>query len=142
MIRTADAAGFDQVILSEGCVDVYQSKVQRALQGSQFHVSIVTNVALDKWIVQAKMRHILTVATALDDTAMSFKELKLTESIAIIMGNEGQGVSQEVLSQVDKSVHSNERTSRVVKCRSCCWDCYVSLLNYYKFIKVMFLICF
>ncbi|MCI0129950.1 RNA methyltransferase [Vagococcus sp. CY53-2] len=105
MIRTADAAGFDQVILSEGCVDVYQSKVQRALQGSQFHVSIVTNVALDKWIVQAKMRHILTVATALDDTAMSFKELKLTESIAIIMGNEGQGVSQEVLSQVDKKVY-------------------------------------
>ncbi|MGX6969299.1 TrmH family RNA methyltransferase [Vagococcus bubulae] len=105
MIRTADAAGFDQVVLSEGCVDVYQSKVQRALQGSQFHVSVKTNVVLNDWLEQAKKRDILTVATALDDTAMSFKDLNITESIAIIMGNEGQGVSQEVLSQVDKKVY-------------------------------------
>lgn len=105
MIRTADAAGFDQVVLGEGCVDVYQSKVQRALQGSQFHISIVTNVDLSSWISKMKQENILTIATALDETAMSYKELDGKESLAIVMGNEGQGVSQEILNQVDKKVY-------------------------------------
>ena len=104
MIRTADAAGFTQIIMSEGCVDLYQSKVQRALQGSQFHVSIVTNVNLVEWTTVAKEKNIYTVATALDESAMSYKELDTKRPTAIIMGNEGQGVSEEVLSNVDKKV--------------------------------------
>lgn len=104
MIRTADAAGFNQIIMSEGCVDLYQSKVQRALQGSQFHVSIVTNVNLVEWIIQAKNQNIYTVATALDATAMSYKDLDTNQPTAIIMGNEGQGVSKDVLESVDKKV--------------------------------------
>lgn len=105
MIRTADAAGFKQVILSEGCVDLYQSKVQRALQGSQFHVSVMTNVNLMQWLQQAQTSRMVTVATALDDTAMSYKELDSNFPTAIIMGNEGQGVNEEILNMVDKKVY-------------------------------------
>ena len=41
MIRTADAAGMDAVILGEGCADPYNPKVVRATQGSLFHLPIV-----------------------------------------------------------------------------------------------------
>lgn len=41
MIRTADAAGIDAVILGEGCADVYNPKVVRATQGSLFHLPVV-----------------------------------------------------------------------------------------------------
>ncbi|MGX6966418.1 TrmH family RNA methyltransferase [Vagococcus teuberi] len=105
MIRTADAAGYDQVILGEGCADVYQSKVQRALQGSQFHVSILTNVNLIQWINEVKEKNIVTIATALDETAMSYTEIGEQSSVAIVMGNEGQGVSQNILTLVDKKVY-------------------------------------
>ena len=41
MIRTADAAGMDAVILGEGCADPYNPKVVRATQGSLFHLPIM-----------------------------------------------------------------------------------------------------
>ena len=41
MIRTADAAGFSQVVLGKGTVDVYNDKVIRASQGSIFHIPII-----------------------------------------------------------------------------------------------------
>ena len=41
IIRTADAAGIHAVVLGEGCVDVYNSKVLRSTQGSIFHLPIV-----------------------------------------------------------------------------------------------------
>lgn len=40
IIRTADAAGATGVILSEGCVDVYNPKVLRSTMGSIFHIPI------------------------------------------------------------------------------------------------------
>ena len=41
LIRTADAAGMDAIILGEGCADPYNPKVVRATQGSLFHLPIV-----------------------------------------------------------------------------------------------------
>ena len=41
MIRTADAAGMDAVILGEGCADPYNPKVVRSTQGSLFHIPIL-----------------------------------------------------------------------------------------------------
>ena len=40
LIRTADAAGMDAIILGEGCADPYNPKVVRATQGSLFHLPI------------------------------------------------------------------------------------------------------
>lgn len=41
IIRTADAAGFDGVVLSPNSVDLYNPKTQRAMQGSQFHINLI-----------------------------------------------------------------------------------------------------
>ena len=41
MIRTADAAGIDAVILGEGCADPYNPKVVRSTQGSMFHMPVI-----------------------------------------------------------------------------------------------------
>ena len=45
MIRTADAAGIDAVILGEGCADPYNPKVIRSTQGSLFHLPIHKSTA-------------------------------------------------------------------------------------------------
>ena len=53
IIRTADAAGIHAVVLGEGCVDVYNSKVLRSTQGSIFHLPIVKG-NLEEWVDKLK----------------------------------------------------------------------------------------
>lgn len=105
MIRTADAAGFGGVILSKGCTDLYSEKAQRAMQGSQFHLPIMTDVVLSEWIEKAKAEGIIVAATALDESAETYKKLESKNQTAIVMGNEGQGVSREVLDLATKKVY-------------------------------------
>lgn len=105
MIRTADAAGFSTVVLGIGTTDLYASKVQRAMQGSQFHINILSHIDLVRWTKEAREKGLLVVASALDSQAMSFKELNRQTPTAIIMGNEGQGVSPQLLAVVDKKIY-------------------------------------
>ena len=51
LIRTADAAGIDMIVMEKGTADAYQDKVMRASQGSVFHIPIVTT-ELNKFIEQ------------------------------------------------------------------------------------------
>ena len=48
IIRTADAAGFDGVLLSDGCVDLYSPKTVRSSMGSFFNMRVVTGVSYEK----------------------------------------------------------------------------------------------
>ncbi len=49
MIRTADAAGIDVVVVGKGSVDIYNPKVLRSAQGSHFHLPIITD-DLQPWL--------------------------------------------------------------------------------------------
>lgn len=44
IVRTADAAGFDAVILGTGTVDLYNDKVLRSMQGSHFHIPVFKRI--------------------------------------------------------------------------------------------------
>lgn len=92
IVRTADAAGFDGVIFGEGSVDTYNDKVVRSMQGSQFHIPIYRG---DIKTIIDKFEFIY--GTALDNSAKDFREVPQTNNVAIILGNEGNGVSQEIL---------------------------------------------
>ena len=69
-IRTADAAGFDGVVLSEESVDLYNPKVQRSMQGSQFHIQIIQNPILEA-ISSFKENDLPVYVSILDKTAKS-----------------------------------------------------------------------
>ena len=104
MIRTADAAGFDGVILGEGCADVYATKTLRSMQGSQFHLKVI-QADLYQVIQQLKAARVKVYATELNKEAKQYQELPYHENVAIIMGNEGQGVRSEILKLADESVY-------------------------------------
>ncbi|MBE3571014.1 MAG: RNA methyltransferase, partial [Bacillales bacterium] len=57
MIRTADAAGVDAVIVGNGSVDVYNSKVLRSAQGSHFHLPVIRGDLFD-WIEKLNQENI------------------------------------------------------------------------------------
>ena len=89
MIRTAEAAGIDAVILGEGTGDLYNPKVIRSAQGSHFHIHIETG-NLSEWIDKLKEQNIHVYGTALEN-AVPFKDVSASDSFAVLVGNEGQG---------------------------------------------------
>lgn len=102
MIRTADAAGFQHVVLGSGTVDVYNEKVIRASQGSIFHLAI-TEQPLQDTIVQLKQRQTTIYATALE-AATPIQQVTPQTPLAIIMGNEGAGIASDILHVADERV--------------------------------------
>lgn len=103
IIRTADAAGVDAVIIGEGTVDIYNPKVVRSGQGSHFHLPIVkTN--LSAFIDALKERHIPVYGTALEN-GRNYREIEKTDTFCLILGNEGSGVSKQVLSKTDTNLY-------------------------------------
>lgn len=104
MIRTADAFNYDAVILGEGSVDIYNDKVLRATQGSIWHLPVLTQNLRDS-IKILKHKNIPILATTLNEQAVSYQSLDSINACAIIMGNEGQGVSSELIKFADQSVY-------------------------------------
>ncbi|MGO3732869.1 MAG: TrmH family RNA methyltransferase [Vagococcus sp.] len=104
MIRTADAAGFKKVIIGQGCADVYSPKVVRSMQGSQCHLTIVETDLLEE-ISILKHQGYQLLGTELNEQAISYKNVIPSEKMAIVMGNEGHGVSRDVLNETHSNVY-------------------------------------
>lgn len=97
MIRTADAAGVDVVVIGNGSVDMYNSKVLRSAQGSHFHLPVIKG-DISAWTSDLLDRGIPVYGTALEN-AEPFHQIQSPGSYALIVGNEGNGVSKELLSK-------------------------------------------
>lgn len=102
MIRTADAAGIDAVILGKGTADPYNPKTVRSTQGSIFHIPVITG-DLTEWIDTSKEKGIPVYGTALQN-AVLYHEVKKEGKFALIMGNEGAGIHEDLLAKTDKNV--------------------------------------
>lgn len=102
IIRTADAAGFSKIILGNGTVDLYNDKVIRASQGSIFHIPIV-RAHLQEAIVQLKEQNYTIWASALQN-AVAYQNVEVEGKTALIVGNEGAGIADEILEAADKII--------------------------------------
>ncbi|MBM6547676.1 TrmH family RNA methyltransferase [Streptococcus dysgalactiae] len=104
IIRTADAAGFDGVFLSEKSADVYNSKTLRSMQGSHFHLPI-WRTDIYKICREMQEHNTPVLATTLSKVSVDYKTVPHQESFALVMGNEGQGISAEMTTFADQLVH-------------------------------------
>lgn len=93
IIRTADAAGFGGVMLSEGCVDLYSPKVIRSTMGSIFHIETETDVTYER-LSEYKSMGFQILGGALEEDSIDFREADYTRPTIIIVGNEANGMSQ------------------------------------------------
>ena len=81
-------------------MDLYNDKVIRSMQGSQFHVAIYHENLMDVY-GKLKENDIPIAVTALHRDAKDFKWLIGRESVAIVVGNEGNGVRDELIESAD-----------------------------------------
>ena len=104
MIRTADAAGFDGVILSKASADIYSLKVLRSMQGSHFHLPI-WKMDRAELFERASKSNTPVLATTLSKSSIDYRQLPQMDQFILVMGNEGQGISSEMAAQADQLVH-------------------------------------
>lgn len=103
MIRTADAAGVDGVIVGAGSVDIYNPKVLRSAQGSHFHLPVISG-DLHEWVNKLTQQDIPIYGTALEHTS-TFSEVPAGGPFALLVGNEGSGVDPDLLAKTTKNLY-------------------------------------
>ena len=101
IIRSAKAFNVDTIVLSPNTVDIYNPKVIRATQGMVFHTNIVIKDLIPT-IEELKQNEIPIYGTKVDN-GKDVRELKANDKnkYCLIMGNEGNGVSKEILDKCD-----------------------------------------
>lgn len=112
VIRAADAAGCDAVVLVDDCVDALNPKVIRATAGSLFHIPVVS-MQTDEFFAWSRVRAIVVIAADIYGTA-TLKPQPLPRFLAdrgpvdgvraVLFGNEARGLPEEILCRVQRIV--------------------------------------
>lgn len=103
ILRTAEAAGVSGVFLSGKCADLFQPKVIRATMGSVFRVPFRVEQDLCGTAAWLREKGVRLYAAALEGSE-SFFYNAYTEPCAFLIGNEGNGLSAELLQTADQRV--------------------------------------
>lgn len=101
--RSAEAIGLDGLIVSGGC-DIYNPKALRAAMGSSLRMNVVSVDALDDFIEKANEKGMLTLASVPRNTADDIRKVEMKGGIICCVGNEGSGLSQQVIEKCKKQV--------------------------------------
>lgn len=101
IIRTADAVGCNGVIFLNGCVDAFSDKTVRSAMGSVFHLPIVENISVSDFLDYCRENSVAVYSTALDKNAESCFSITYGNKKALVFGNEGNGVSQQILNSTE-----------------------------------------
>lgn len=103
MMRSACAFNFDQVIFSNDSCDLYNDKTLRATQGAIFKMPVIRG-DLKEIIPELKEQGFIVVGSALRN-AEDITKITVREKMAFIMGNEGQGMKEEILDLCDEALY-------------------------------------
>lgn len=95
VIRTAEAIGFDGVYLMKGCTDIYAPKTVRATMGSIFRLSF--RDGCDMRNIEELKENGFTVVSTTPWGELALEQFKTPKRIALVIGNEAHGVSDDVL---------------------------------------------
>jgi TrmH family RNA methyltransferase len=103
VIRTADASGVDAVVCCDGTVDPTNPKTVRASAGSVFHTSIVMGGDVLSVVGDLRRRGFTTVGTVVRG-GTDYVAFDWRQPLAIVLGNEASGLSDEVVAALDARV--------------------------------------
>lgn len=103
IIRSAVAFHIDTIVIGFATVDIYNSKVIRASQGMLFHINIIES-DLQKCLPDLKKQNYQIMGTKVTH-GKSLKDIEKLQKFVIIMGNEGNGISEEVEKLCDSFIY-------------------------------------
>lgn len=104
VIRTCAAFSIDELIISSDCADIYNMKTIRASMGAVFKTKITIVENLRDSIISLKQNGFKVYATNLDKNSKNLLELDIDKKSVFVIGNEGHGLSGEIISACSDSV--------------------------------------
>ncbi len=102
ILRTVDSVNLKQIILSQGCADQYNPKVVRSTMGAIFRLNIIETKNIIETLKEIRKNKYKIMATSLE-TNESIYTVDYNKK-AIIIGNEANGVSKEVLEMANEKI--------------------------------------
>ena len=124
MLRTAEALGIGGVVLGDGCADLWSPKTLRASMGSAFRLP-VCSVEMETAVRCVKEKGFAVYAAMPDDTAQRLGSFVFPRKSAVVIGNEGHGVSGEVAALCEKvyiPIRGAESLNAAAACAIICWQ--------------------
>ena len=103
MIRTAEAAGMNGIVMSRGTVDVFSPKVIRSTMGAALRVPFVYTGDLSATLDELRARDIAVYAAYLRN-GTDYRRVNFPDRAAILIGNEGNGLSDEAVAHASENV--------------------------------------
>ena len=103
ILRTADAAGYRLAVVMKGTADIFSPKVVRAATGSLFRMPVVFMDSNSELVEFTRAAGKKLVATCFDTERCYFDE-DLTDNIALVIGNEGNGICKEIIESSDVKI--------------------------------------
>ena len=100
ILRTVDSIGLNQIIVSKGTADAFNSKVVRSTMGAIFRIKIIEVENLAQAIKEMRKHHFKLMVTSLQ-TENSIYDIDFNKKI-IVIGNEANGVSKEIQDMADE----------------------------------------
>lgn len=100
ILRTVDSIGLNQIIVSKGTADAFNSKVVRSTMGAIFRIKIIEVENLVQEIKEMRKHHFKLMVTSLQ-TKNSIYDIDFYKKI-IVIGNEANGVSKEIQDMADE----------------------------------------
>lgn len=104
IIRSASALGIDRLILSTDCADIYSAKTVRASMGTLFSQRIERTDDMVATIASLQGSGRRVFAAALDESARRLGDFEVRPGDCAVIGNEGHGLSERVLSACNEKV--------------------------------------
>ena len=129
IIRTAKAFSIDNLIISSDCADVYNPKTVRAAMGALFAQKIIEVNSIPEVIEAIKSNGSRVYAAALKSDAKKLGSFELELGDAIVIGNEGHGLSQETINSANECLfipmeQGSESLNASIAASICMWELY------------------
>lgn len=106
IMRTAEGAGVTGILMTKGCVDIYNPKVVRSTMGSIYRMPFIYLEDQEEFVRifrQLKEKNIITYGAALMESK-DYDQYSYEKGTAFVIGNEGNGLSETALSICEKYV--------------------------------------
>lgn len=104
IIRTSEASGFDLIILTSNCCDIYNTKTIRASMSSITRMNIIVSNNIINTINNLKENDYKIYTSYLNNNSINLYKTKFEDKIVIVIGSESEGVSEDILKISDISI--------------------------------------
>lgn len=101
LMRSAVAFGFATIVLGNGCVDIYNDKVIRSSQGAIFKLNFLYKNLLD--FIPSLTDYKVYGTDVVN--GIELDDVENSDKLAIVLGNEGNGISKEVKALINKNIY-------------------------------------